>query len=427
MKKQRDNLLEYEHNEKLFIKKASNLIREKGKIEKPSDIYPEIQIPNTLTYRSGDIPLSYLLLLYEKLVLFIPPSTKDILENKWHMSFNTVIELCEQKYIIPLIGHPTEYDAPHFDPLLRLKPPSVWARGLTLLNELGLGDKLIEANCPLPIDKMAKLPSLENKYQRHFPNLTKKELYETIKRELLTYYADLWLFGEGDLANCISNIKNPELVTERLFLTNEICTYPILFGLGGTANFDLHTFSNPTHIKHYVHSSKRFKIIPKDLDILLRGVDLDFEGLSLKKIMEFHSSGASKELQDALQKFENYSKQIIRNINNIDDQIEEYIVSAQHFEQKIKEIGKEFSTNSFRQKISKAEQNFIYGIRIGGIVLGSSLYFLLDAQTIGTISGISALWDKILPPSMTDKVIRSYLDNKFYPGLSNLWKIVKRK
>jgi hypothetical protein len=118
---------------------------------------------------------------------------------------------------------------------------------------------------------------------------------------------------------------------------------------------------------------------------------------------------------------------MIRSISNIDNQVEDYIVSAQHFERKIKEIGTEFSINSFRKKVSKAEQNFVYGIRIGGVVLGSSLCFLLDNPTLGVVSGTSALWDKILPSSMTDKVIRSYLDNKFYPGLSNLWKIAKRK
>ena len=239
----------------MMTKKNSDRIREKGKVSAVSDIYPDIGIPETLTFRSGRIPLSHLLLLYEKVVLFIPPSQPEILKEKWSVPFKTVMELCEQDRIIPLIGHATDYSAPHFEPLFKLKNlPSVWARGLTLLIELGYGDKLIERNCSLPIAKMANVKFVIEKYKHHFPTLTKKELNETIKRELLTFYADLWLFGEGKLADCLGlgNENDPEKIAERLFLTNELYTYPILFGLGGTANYNLQTFQSPSIINSSV-------------------------------------------------------------------------------------------------------------------------------------------------------------------------------
>jgi len=427
MAKKKDLLLEYEYNEKLKAKSFSDKIREKGKVSTVSDFYPDIDVPETLTFKSGNIPLSHLLLLYEKMVLFIPPSRPEILEAKWSVPFKTVIELCEQNYIIPLIGHAPEYSAPHFESLLKLKPPSIWARGVTLLTELGYGDKLIESNCALPIAQMANVKSVVEKYKQHFPSLTKKELNETIKRELLTYYADLWLFGEGELADCLGSIKDPEIIAERLFLTNELCTKPTLFGLNGTANYDLQTFKSTSTINQQVYSSKDFKIIPKDLDILLQGVDLHFDRLSLQQIKEFHSSGTAIDLRSALNKFENQSKKIIKQNSSTDNLIQEYILSAQQFEQKVKEVGKDLSTPTFRKKISSIEQNIDYGLRMGGVVLGTSLCFLVENPAFGIVTGTSALFDKLLPPFMKDAVIRKYLDKRFYPGLSNMWKILKKK
>jgi hypothetical protein len=427
MNKIKDDLLEYEYNEKLFARNISDNIRNKGKVESPKDIYPDIALTETLTYRTGNVPLSHLLLLYEKLVLYIPPSSKEILEKKWSVPFETVISLCEQEYIIPLIGHITEYSKPHFAPLLKLKPPSIWARGLTLLTELGHEDKIIEKNCPLPIDKMASVRAIRKKYEQHFPYSAKKDLHEIVKRELLTYYADLWLFGEGELADTLGNISNPELIAERLFITNRICSYPVLFGLGGTANFDLQTFSQTDYNRHFVHSSKDYKIIPKDLDILLKGVDLHFNDLTLDKVMEFHSSGAAQELRSALFQFEEYSKKIIRSNNRVGNDIEEYLLVAEQFERKIKEVGRDLASPDFRKKVKNIERNWDYGLRMGGVVVGSSLCFLLENPTLGIVTGTSALFDKLLPLSMKDKIIRKHIDKKFYPGVSNMWKILNSK
>ena len=140
-------------------------------------------------------------------------------------------------------------------------------------------------------------------------------------------------------------------------------------------------------------------------------------------------SGTAKELRSALNKFENQSKIIIKNDCSTDDTIQKYIKSAQLFERMIREVGRDLSKTDFRERINSFEQNVRYSLRIGGVVLGGTLAYLIsDYPILGYITGGGAfLVDKLLPPWMKDKVIMNCIDKKFYPGLSNMWRILKNK
>lgn len=186
-------------------------------------------------------------------------------------------------------------------------------------------------------------------------------------------------------------------------------------------------------IKPQNNSLEKFKIIPQNLDIVLRGVNVHFKDWSLEEVLNFHTSGNAHELREALHKFETNSKNIITQNISADSAVNEYVLSAERLERKVEEVGKDLSTFDFQNKLSKTSKHPEYGIRFGGVVLGGAIGALSQSPIVGSsvgalLLGGTDLLNLILERlDLKDKMIRKFIDYKFYPGLSNLWSIINKK
>ncbi len=276
-------LVEYEIEQQLKVANISDELARKGFVTSAQDLYPDVDLPSHCSYIRGSIPVKMMLLLYDKVVLYFPPSTVNHLVERSQTSYKDLMYLCKYSLIQPLIGHPTDYIEPHFNELLACNPPSVWARGVSLLSKLSMGDTLEIAKSKLPLERISKLPKIEAQWKAYFPSATKKQLQENIIRDLSTLYADLCIFGYSHMANSLSQFKQLGEVAFYLRFLNEVLTYPILFGMGATPNYSTSIISYRKNcIKLPLNTTSKIKLIPPELEILLKGYGIYADDLSIE-------------------------------------------------------------------------------------------------------------------------------------------------
>jgi hypothetical protein len=431
-----DKLLQLEEQQIEYIQKNSDSVLKKGIIETASDLYPDVNIPDNVAFGRGELPLAYLLLLYEKVALFIPPIPKQFLELRWKVKYEFVLELIERNFIQPFIGNPNAYTADHFEALFKLCPniPSVWCRGKGLLDAMGMGDKLDERACPLPIEQIALLPEVRNRGRFKSFNGTKDELTSLIKKDLLVDYADLHIFGDGIIADSLIELKNPSQIAQKLLYLNDIRTYPILFGLGGSPNYDIPTLiSNPSLLLDIEQDRKTSTlIVPEDLDQLLRGVNFKIDNLDMKTLFDFHSSELGLSLRKALSEFEKNAKKNIDDYST--DNLSKVLLFAKNLQTILHEVKSELNTPSKIVKIRKT-QKFVDDtfetiiqpgqVAIGLMVLGTALGLDLKESTFTSLLGSAVA--KSVKEKLKDKVKFTALSLNYSPSIAHLWKIYERK
>lgn len=183
---------------------------------------------------------------------------------------------------MPLIGHPTDYTDSCFKELFELNPPSVWARGISLMNVFNMNFE--NAQEVLPLKRIAAFSNVRKNWRWHYPHATEEQLTKNIIRELSTLYADLVVFGFQDVANNLVELGIPDYqLVKYLNGLNELLTYPNLFGLGGTPVFDYNRikerFSFPYSIKNIPY--KEPEVICPGLKYVLEDFDIYFNELTI--------------------------------------------------------------------------------------------------------------------------------------------------
>ncbi|MBA7707145.1 hypothetical protein ES703_116014 [subsurface metagenome] len=231
--------------------------------------------------------------------------------------------------------------------------------------------------------------------------------------------------GYKSFAVSLSYYNDPKEIVHKLFLANEVRTYPILFGLGGTANYDLKSLKDdPSLLQTPLRGANQTlpSIIPPDLDILLRGIGIQVNTMKPDEIVEFHVSDYGKHLRDAVQYFEQEAGIIAKRKEDLD--LENFFAAAEHLQKAMREAGKSLSTPSFRKKIKKTEERLELFFRAGGLAVGGLLGGLIGRGPLEIIGG-AAIIDQIVFPKVRHKIVDAVVKKLFSPGIANLWKILK--
>jgi hypothetical protein len=345
------------------------------------------------------------------------------------MSLEAIVQLSHSGFVQLLIGHPTDYGSKHFEQLLELKPPSIWARGLGLLRALGMEEKLEQARIDLPLRQITSLAWVRRRWRRHFPRASEAQLTENILREISTQYADLWVFGLGDMAKGLAQLRNPSKIAQGLFLANEVRTYPVLFGLGGTAHYDSAKLSEPSLLSSLVSGQRPPRVIvPSELQILMKGIGIDADRLSARDIIEFHGSGCGRHLRLAMSSFSAEAHGLVT--ANEETSLDRVFSAAAKLQDKILDANRVLADPVFRKSARSTRERVHWLLRAGGLALGAGVASLLGADWLAMLgpSGVgAAVVDKLVPEGLRQKIITTSIAQQFSPAIAHLWRIVETR
>jgi hypothetical protein len=402
-------------------------VERRGSIEEAADIYPDINQAKHMSYARTPLPLMFSVLLYERTVIFVPPMSKEDLEQRWGLPLDQLLELARAGLVQPIIGHTLDYAADHFDGLVEIRPPSLWARGLTVLDHLGMGSALDERECPLPIGEMANLNTLRFKYRKYFPGLDGADLSDRIKRELLTNYADLCIFGEQRLADSLQYSGSAQQVADRLILANEVRTYPILFGMGGTANYDTRSLRRDAKAHDTLSPlpRRRRNIIPGNLDLLFSGMGIVISAMGARDLIDFHASGNGQLLRRAMAHFERQAHKVSAGSRSEADH-DRFVELAATLESIIRSVSRELASPSFVKKARRIEQASRAILKVGSPAVGAWLGHMLGSSVLEGIGGGAVVQQLVIEP-LREKIVDAAMVARFRPGLANLWRIAQRE
>lgn len=420
----KEKLKEYEIEQKIFLHQNSSLRGQKRYIESVVDLYPEMKDATSVCYIRGNVPMKAMLLLYDKIVVFVPPATKECLEKRFGIPYEEFIELCRCGLVQPLIGHAVEYTEDIFVELLKLKPPSVWARGVGSLSLLQMDDVLEEARCKLPVWKIAMLPSVRKQWGEHFGNIRESELTERIIREVSTLYADLCVFGYKSIADSLAeDLKDEKKIIKQLKFLNEILTYPILFGLGGSPNYSYDKLQSKNRTIN-LHLNEKTQLVPEELLYVLEDIGLSVNSLEINEIIEFRSKKIGKYIIDLLNDFEEKANLFQNHQETVDTVLAKAIILKQELQNFNKEIIPTLT------KAKKIEKSVDISIKIGCAVLGGLLgvYIGQDGTTLpySVLGGVGVeMLGSFIPEESKDILTQKVIRQKLSARTANLWKINK--
>jgi hypothetical protein len=420
-------LLRYEEEDAERALSVAGGVLKRGRLERPQDLYPELKLPHLVGYSRAPVPLPLLVLLYDVVVVYVPPSSQSRLEAKWGLPFEDFVDLARAGLVQPLIGHPPDYSAQYFKPLLEERPPSLWARGYGMLCALGLEATLSPDECPLPVSEIAQLKPARLKYSRQFPALSQDELTARIEREVLTNYADLWIFGEGELADALALHREPMTTFGALLTVNEVRTYPTLFGMGGTANYDLDTLrAEAVMLETFGAEPPRdVRVVPQNLDILLRGVGVDVGQVTANDLIELHASGGAERLRRAMSDFEHEAQDATEAAGS---DLDLYLGAAETLQDRLKQVGDELLKPETKKRLGDVDRRTRYTVRAGLPALGAGLGAMLGSLP-GAVAGgaIGNLAERILPDAAVDHLAERVNSKLFSPGVANLWRMSRKR
>jgi hypothetical protein len=427
----RQRLIRYDDEQaRLVLSRSQEAVR-RGHLVGVADLYPDFSLGNDVAYTRAPIPLGFLVFLYETIVVFVPPASKAELEARWQLPMDVAVDLIRAKIIQPIIGQATEYGADHFGPILEMNPPSLFVRGKALLDELGMGHTLDERFCPLPVKDMARLPAVVDKYRKYFPEYQGDELDKRVRREILTNYADLWIFGEGHFADTLAKLGDPTRIMSSLLLANEVRTYPMLFGMGGTANYDRHLLMDERGLYSDVGTqalrvSDRAALVPDSLPLMLGGIGIDIRNFNAQEVIDFHISNDGRLLRRAVRSFEDEAKQYT--IGASRSSVEEVWDRAAQLQRAITDAARELQSPGFIRKARDTETRTQMVLRVGTPAIGGLLGHLITSSAVDAVGfalGAAAL-DQYLFAPLRARVTNLVLSARFHPGLANLWQLRRR-
>jgi hypothetical protein len=310
-----EELLDYEERERRYIRNTGYRAVKGGIIRDVEQMYGDLRLPKIRGVQRNSAPLGLLCFLYPTTLVYVPPMSRDALKNRFGLDIDSFVELARKGIVQPLIGHPTYYaDAPHLDPILKLNPPSVWARGTTLLDVLGRDKFFEEARQRLPLKKIAHIGWARQKWARHYPTSTDDILTKQIEVEVSTLYADLCAFGYTDIAHEIAMEHDPDIAIKKLLIATEILVYPLLMGIRGTPNYGvkdpslivgLRDSALIERVKHRAQGIPEAHFLSQNVKLLLEGLRIEFpKTIDAEAVLSFHKEDLSKKLWMALNQLE---------------------------------------------------------------------------------------------------------------------------
>lgn len=398
------------------------------------DLYPDLSLPASVGYTRLGVPLLPMTLLYERLVVYVPPVDSRALQARWGMAYNDFLRLVDAGIVQPLIGRVTDYTGKQFRLLLEAGPPvpSVWTRGLTLLGECDLDWTLRPESYRLDFDELAMQPSLLTKYRKHFPRLTQTALHERIKAELLTNLADLALFGEHDLLDEIQradgSVPSDDLA-RTILLLSEVRAYPTLFGLGGTANYDKRYIAALPNIGddiRWAMSQPNSRHLSQDtLSALLRNIGFDVSKLTVDQVLEFHTTPDARTLRRTLQRFEVQAQKTV-STTGVPPDLDPVLAEAQELDRLLQAVNKQTSNTMLRRKYDRAVTATSWSLQIGGLALGGWVGSKTTGTPIGAVGGAVILKEAVIAP-LRPLLTSAIVSRRFSPGVANLWRIRARR
>lgn len=291
----------YEEFEREKARSYASTAIKNGFVHHAERIYSDIIKSKRLAFYRNGVPLMPLLFLYQQVVVYIPPCSKDEIFTRFSVSWDTLLGLIDSGLVIPIIGHPEHYaDQSYFRELFERNPASVWARGDTLGIEYAHGnDYWKDAHKLIFPEDYLQDTFIVDKYKRHFPGLSKDELVKRIDTEIKTNYVDLCIYGYEDVAKELLKEEYINTGFRTIFELSERLVYPSLMGLGGIPNYGL----NKPHFSRIAKLKKIPDMIEHgpELSILTDGLLLTIpESFTPKIAVEFHKDDMAKKLWAAL-------------------------------------------------------------------------------------------------------------------------------
>ena len=414
----KEALEQYELDQKAKVLSSLPKGIKAGVLTDVKKLYPDVRLAQTHALARKGAPLNLLCFLYPQTCVFVPPESASRLRTRFGLDLDTLVELSRKRIIIPLIGHPSDYaNRPHLNSILELEPPAVWPRGLALLESLRKEDLFDEAAKRLPLKQMASLPSVKQKWRMHHSRYSAAQLRRKIEEELMTNYIDLIVFGHREIAERIVATSDPNAVATLLLLTNEILTYPLLFGIGGTPNYPASYDGQIVGSQLVTPLAKKLAVIPGDLEILLKGLRIEITGnIDADTISDFHKHGLSKHLWKAIGSFERVAGRARR----LDDTFD----SAEYLQKRVKEAIRDVQDSLFERKRQNVRNRIKWYFRAGGASIGFAVgtWFapLQVAATIG--GGLPWILENITHIRLLEEWLTDLaMSEEYSPGVAHLW------
>lgn len=412
------NLDEYKAQEFDSIGVARDAMQRRGAVLGATDLYPDAITSGSKGFARGLMPLAMLALLYDKVVVFIPAVTEELLEARLGCDLELVFDLSRHGIVDIVIGRPDQYlGEEYFESLIQAGPYSLWMRGLAVLEVLGMQEVLIPERCPLPVNEMASMPALINRYRKKYPYKSDIELFHSASSDIILNYADMCIFGMGDVAVGLAESLSPMDIYEDLSLANEMFTYPHLLVMGGTVNYDMQTLSTEPELL----SSRRLEIgaggaavyVP-ELELLTKGLGFDVRSLKVEDIVSFRASGVSAALRSAVSDFE-----ISATAGASGDGLTDAVGKAQRMQGLMRETFRYFRDGSGVKDMDRYESGVRGVVRAGSMAVGGILGGMQSpGLVIPWLAGFKVISDVISDP-IVDFVMRK----RFSPPIANVWRL----
>jgi hypothetical protein len=274
---------------------------------------------------------------------------------------------------------------------------------------------------------MSKLPAARDRFARLFPTATPAELTSRIELDILTNYADLWICGEGVVADGLAALKDPATIYAALLTLNEVRTYPLLFGLGGTANYSVANFKEEAPLMEpFGRKLKpRGAPLPESLDMLLRGIRIDVRQLRAADLIALHASGDAERLRTAVRLFEDEAALLSASKGIPSD---DFIESAVVLEDRLQDVAREILNPTTQRSMDKTDRAVGYTLKAGVPAVGAVLGTIAGGPEGAIVGlGIGKTVETLLPELARSRLSELAIGKRFSPGLANLWRVMTHR
>lgn len=427
MKKQ--DLLFYHEQQMDKIKQHKEKLTQQGYVKSYRDVYPDvyerIRHQKGISYVRGNVSIKSMAILYDTVIVYIPPLSKTQLEARFYLkNWDELITLCQHGIVIPIIGRAENYTATHFNDLfnkLPIKPYSLWARGLGLLDVFGMNNVLDLAKEVMPVDAIAKDEKIYRKWARRYGCHNEHFIQTRIKEDVAVQYADLCIFGCKNEAESLLSLPPYELY-RNLKLLNEVRTYPILFGLESQANFDRDKLASvstiPIQPQFYIPQT----LPENELEILYRGIGIDVDNVSVSDIIGYHNDGLGKKLRAALAFFNEYFDTKIEKLEEMD--LTQLYTRAEKLEKLLKDAIADLNRTNYYLKLDKSQKTITKILQIGTVAAGALIATNSNvSQTISVASVVAAGASIIeaVPEMVADVLVKFGAQELHSKFVANMW------
>lgn len=427
------DLLYYHEEQMDKVKQNRATLTKQGYVKGYRDVYPDvynrIHSQKGVAYIRGNVSVKLMAILYDVVIVYIPPLSKKQLEARFYLqSWDELITLCQHGIVIPIIGKAETYTATHFDDLfnnLPVKPYSLWARGLGLLDVFGMNNTLEIAKEVMPVDAISNDKTILKKWAKRYNTRNEEFVKAKIRDDVAVQYADLCIFGCKNEAESLLSLSPHELY-KNLKLLNEVRTYPILFGLESQANFEnskLATISTlPLKPQFYIPQA----LPENELEILYRGIGIDIDSVSITDIIAYHNDGLGKKLRSALSYFNDYCDTKISKSEQMD--LTEVYNRAEAFQKELREAINDLNCNDYYLGLDKAQKAITKVLQIGTVTAGAAIATNPDASQFLSITSIATTTASIIgavPESVANVLVKFWAREIHSKFVANMWSAKK--